>query len=64
MLHLPCAGILLYKVISAALFEFTDHTWVGPYYFLKRASNMTGYVPEGTVRIDHRDNWLVAAKRS
>ena len=61
MPHLPCAGILLYKVISAALLEFTDHTWVG---LLLRASNMTGYVPEGTVRIDHRDNWLVAAKRS
>ena len=63
MLHLPCAGILLHKVISAALFEFTDHTWVG-LLFLKETSNMTGYVLEGTVRIDHRDNWLVAAKRS
>jgi hypothetical protein len=48
--------------ISAALIEFTDHAWVGPLSIW--TSNMIGYIPNGAIRFDHRDNWLVAAKRS
>jgi len=31
---------------------------------LNGTSNMIGYILNRIIRFDHRDNWLVAAKRS
>ncbi len=58
--HPPCAGILLFRRYQQLFTEFTDHAWVGSLW----TYDMIGYILNGAIRFDHRDNWLVAAKRS